>query len=172
MQPNRDPSQSNGPVMDVQRPTVSSPPPSSDGMIRPNANSLGRPATMEYTRPRPIDAADPTGPSTSFAPPSEASRAQSPVIGKPKRSKAPLFIVLLLIVLAAGAAGAYYFLVMNKTETPAVVQPVVVEEKTTTIEATPEGVDTTVESIDKNLNSVDDTQDFTPNDVSDDALGL
>lgn len=183
MGPNREnePLGSSSPVMDIQRPAATG----QTDIVRP-ASSLGRPATMEYTRPRtepssfnPANTPTPTPPSRSFVPPTSqigdtSLPPEQPVVS-PKKSKKGLVMGLILFLLLAGAAagGAYYYFVMRETADPAPVatEPAPVEE-TSTIEATPEGVDKTIQSIDTNLNSVDDSADFTPNDVSDDALGL
>lgn len=160
---------SSGPVMDIQRPS------GQPDVIRPSS-PLGRPATMEYTRPRPDS---PTSPARSFSPESPVSddsiASAQPVV-KAKKSKKGLIIGLLLFLVVGGAAasGAYYYFMMRDDAQPQPVatEPVAPVEETTTIEATPEGVDKTVQTIDTNLNGLNDTTDFTPNDVSDDALGL
>ncbi len=170
MQPNREYEPTGGSMDGVQPPRPASPQSSSDNFIRPNQN-LGRPATMEYTRPRSADGATPAN---TFAPAPEMSPSSSgkPVIKTAHKSRVPLVILILLILVAAGGA-AYYFLVMKKAPAPvATPAATVTTVEKTTVEATPEGVDATVTSIDKKLNSVDDAKDFTPNDVSDDSLGL
>lgn len=166
--------------MDIQSPRVSAPPrPATSSapeptIVRPTVSS--RPATMEYTRPRPDDPSAPR-----FTPDNDQAKVQqmasySQQNQKPKKSKKGLVIGLILfLLLAGGAAGGayYYFMVMNKQEAAVVEepapQPAPAEEGIT---ATPEGVDKTIQSIDQSLNSVNDDQDYSPNDVSDDSLGL
>ncbi len=157
--------------MDIQRPSAPGTPqpsPVQQPTVVSPSGSLSRPATMEYTRPRPEDPAAP-----SFTPAPQPEPMTEP---KQKKSKKGLVIglfVTLFVGLAAAGAG-YYFMVYNKSE-PAPVQnetPVATEAEPAKIEATPEGVDAATDEIDKQLNSVDDSQDFTNNDVSDDTLGL
>lgn len=170
MQPNNGDNQMR-PVMDIQRPTVSAPPqPQPSPNIKAPSGSINRPATMEYTRPRP---GDPTAPSFTPTPMQQPNLAESP---KPKKSKKVLIIVLFVVLfLGLTVAGAgYYFAVMNKKE-PTPAQPVETQPtdtKSDKLEATPEGVDKSVEQIDQSLNSIDDTQDFTSNDISDPSLGM
>lgn len=170
MQPNKDENQFT-PVMDVQRPSSTMPPSRQPTVVSPSG-PLGRPATMEYTRPRPDDPSTP-----SFAPEPQPQSTQFSAPQKQKKSKKGLVIaifVVLFLGLAAAGAGYYYFALYNKSEpAPAQnAQPAPAETESTAIEATPEGVDNATEQIDQQLNSLDDTQDFTNNDVSDDGLGL
>lgn len=173
MDPNREEYSTPGtPVMDIQRPSSQPPAPQGPTVIQPS-NSLNRPATMEYTRPRPDD---PNAP--SFTP--EPSQAFTPPVGgssvKPKKSKKGLVITLfILLILGLGAAGGayYYFKVYKKpVPVPAVTTETPAPAQSDSIEATPEGVDKVTDSIDQKLNGVNDTEDFKPNDVSDDGLGL
>lgn len=169
-----------GPVMDVQRP--SSPPPqqpqTAPRVIQPNQPS-SRPATMEYTRPRP--AAEPAQTSSQFSPdpsrlPEDTLAPDNQKPPKQKKSIKKFVIITLVVVLIAALAGAgtyYYQQVMNKPE-PAQPQPEPQPQPVEdgSVEATPEGVDQTVDAIDQQLNSLNDAEDFTPNDVSDQGLGI
>lgn len=171
MQPNRQNEQfGGGPAMDIQRPAPVSQP---NDVIRPSAEALGRPATMEYTRPRPTVSGQAPGASFSPSPTTDGGPSFTPQSPAKKKSKKGLVIgIVVFLLVIVGAGAAYYFFMMDTTEpAPVATEPAVVEESTA-VEATPEGVDKTIESIDKQLNSVDDSADFTPNDVSDDALGL
>lgn len=159
--------------MDIQRPSSSVPPRSPQGptVISPSG-SLGRPATMEYTRPRPDDPSAP-----SFTPEPQPQSGQFAAPAKQKKSKKGLIIavfVILFLGLTAAGAGYYYFTVYNKdkAEPAQSTAPAPAETESTTIEATPEGVDKATEQIDQQLNGLNDTEDFTTNDVSDDGLGL
>lgn len=173
MEPNK-PSSDKQPVMDVQRPSAS--PSDSPQVIQPNSGSLGRPATMEYTRPRPEN---PTADSPSFStpsthiPPTEPSKM--PEKPKPKKSK-KIFAALLIIIGLIGIVGAavfFYIAYQNEEPVPAAVtepEPEATAEEGA--QATPEGVDQTIQEIDQTMNSLDDTTDFSPSDLSDDSLGL
>ncbi len=156
--------------MDVQHPTSAPPsPPQQPTVIQPSG-SYGRPATMEYTRPRPDDPSTP-----NFAPTPQPAQFTAPA--KQKKSKKGLVLAIFIILflgLAAGGAGYYYFAVYKEEKVVPVEntpQPAT-ETEPTTIEATPEGVDKATEQVDQQLNGLDDTADFTANDVSDDGLGL
>lgn len=157
--------------MDIQRPTAPMQPPQPARIITPN-NTLSRPATMEYTRPRPDD---PNAP--SFSPQPDSQRQPQPA-AKPKRSKKPLviFLVAFIVLGLAGGGAYYYFAVYKKPAAAPVAQQSAQTTQTTTsddtIEATPDGVDKTIQAIDKNMNTLDDTGDFTSNDVSNSNLGL
>lgn len=151
--------------MDIQRP-------SQPTVIKPGS-SLGRPATMEYTRPRLDNDTQP--PSLTPVPAPAEPAPQQPIVSKPKRSKKPLIVLLIILLLAAGGGAYYYFMVMNKEAAPVVTpqpEPAAPKEDANTVEATPEGVDKVIQQIDESMNSVNDAEDFKPNDVSDDALGL
>lgn len=175
MQPNNRPTRPGaGPVMDIQRqrPSVQQP-------FR--GNGMSRPATMEYTRPRSnYDTSSPgvpTMPTEVSQPAADPSLLQTQPVAnnRPKRSKKPLVITLIVVLLlAAGAAGAYYFFMLNDDVAgpPPVSTPATVEEEPAVIDATPEGVDRVVEIIDESLDSIDDDADFSPNDISNDSLGL
>lgn len=176
MQPNN---RSNGPVMDIQRPNTTQPPAPARPTVPQESVSassrLGRPATMEYTRPRP---GGPTQPSRFDASADQAkvhemTKDDTPT---PKKSKKGLIlgVVVFLIVVLAGGAAAYYFLVMNQDQ-PAVVeqQPELApEEDVNAIDATPEGVDNATNAIDQSLNSLDDNADFRSDELTDSALGI
>lgn len=174
MQPNKEDSRPKMPVMDIQRPVPSTP---SEPVIIKPSTSLGRPATMEYTRPRPDSSNTP-----NFNPKADLDRvqqmAQEPTLPdvQKKRSKKPLIITLIIFIILALAGGGayYYFMVMNKEEpTPVVNQPEPAPEPTgNEVTATPDGVDKTIQSIDQGLNSLNDDADYSPNDINDDALGL
>lgn len=156
--------------MDIQQPTA--PPPSSpqqQPQVFQPSGSFGRPATMEYTRPRPDEPSSP-----SFTPTPRPAQFEAPKQKKSKKGLVIALFVILFLGLAAGG-GAYYYFTMYKKETVVPAQnttPAPTETESSTVEATPEGVDKATEQIDKQMNSVDDTQDFTTNDVSDDGLGL
>ncbi len=163
MPPNKE-NNPGSPVMDIQRPNQPT-------VIKPSG-SLNRPATMEYTRPR-LDSTQ----MPSLTPvPAPSEPAPQPIVSKPKRSKKPLVVLLLVLLLAAGGGGAYYyFMILNKDVAPAVTQqpePEAPKEDADAVSATPEGVDEVTRQIDESMNSVNDTEDFKPDDVSDDALGL
>jgi hypothetical protein len=176
MQPNKP----TGPVMDIQRPAPqpASPPrppmPAIDTMATQQpATQLTRPATREYTRPRPED---PTAP--SFTPATDPAR-MAPAVAepvKPKKSKKGWLIAVVIFVLIGviGGAAAYYFLVMNKEEAAVTQQPVQTQstQEEAKVEATPEGVDTATNAIDKSLNSVNDDADFPSDQLTDTSLGL
>ncbi|MCA9343013.1 hypothetical protein KC950_03330 [Candidatus Saccharibacteria bacterium] len=178
MQPNRSEDNSQ-PVMDVQRPA-----PSAGGsgpqVIKPNSKSLNRPATMEYTRPRmdspPSEPSMGTGSGFSGEDPSNLASSQDSgnKSNKPKKSK-KIFATILIIIGVLGIAGAgvyFYMTYQEETPEPVVEAPVETETEEQAIEATPEGVDATMEKIDNSLGELDDTEDFPPNEVSDDSLGL
>lgn len=175
MQPNKRQGQST-PVMDIQKPTSFG---SQSSKISPSPIN-SRPATMEYTRPRNnSDNLNAPNPNVNFAPQPDVSFTPAT---PPKKSKAGLVItavIILFLVIMGGSGAYYYFAVESKT-------PVAQEDTTTKptetkteqesgpliIEATPEGVDRVTSDIDKQLNTLDDTQDFSANDVSDASLGL
>lgn len=168
MPPNK---QEPGPVMDIQRPNTLSSAPKDPTVIAP-ANPLGRPATMEYTRPRSQDPATPNVPSQTEQRINESPFKPAP---KPKKSHKGLWIsLIILLFVGIGGAGAYYYFMVMNNEDPVPV-PAATQTQTedvTKIEATPEGVDATTESIDKSLGGLDDTADYNPDQVSDDSLGL
>lgn len=183
MQPNSSSSNnSNGdnqfrPVMDVQRPPSAPPPQSvqSNQQQRPNqyiGDISTRPATMEYTRPRPDIAQQ-----FNANPVMQAGLQPTPPEQKKSRKGLVIAIFLSIILLTAGGGGYYYFVVVAKNKPVAdqsLTQPVAQEEKVESdkIEATPAGVDKTIENIEQQLNNLDDAQDFNANDVSDESLGL
>lgn len=163
--------------MDIQRP-ASQPAPS---MQRPNAPTVitpnDRPATMEYTRPRPTANNEVPNNKFSFSPQPDLSFESQNVPKKSKKSLALTVFVLLFIGLAVGGGAFYYFSVYKNKSQPVAPapQPAATEQPTNeaqAVEATPEGVDKTTEEIDKQLNTTDDTQDFSADDVSDASLGL
>lgn len=168
MQPNRNQNQPT-PVMDIQRPTQSSPP---SQVISP---TLDRPATMEYTRPRTNNGNNAPNQYQNFAPQQDMSFAPTAV---PKKSKKGLIItvaIVLFLIIMGGTGAYYYFAVEGKTPVAQETLPPAqteTEPSTKTIEATPEGVDLVTAEIDKQLSTTDDTQDFSANDVSDSNLGL
>jgi hypothetical protein len=173
MQPNKNGSQTPMPVMDIQHP-VSSPSPG-PVVIKPSA-SLGRPATMEYTRPR-VDNAN----TQTFNPAADMERVQqmsqepAELNAQKKPSKKPLIITLIiaLVLLLTGGGVTYYFVMKSDSSAPVVNQPEPTSEPATNeITATPDGVDKTIQSIDQGLNSLNDDTDYSPNDINDDALGL
>lgn len=159
--------------MDIQRPNTTPPSPQpldrKPTVFTPNGQQT-RPATMEYTRPRP----DTTQPTYSQTP----SPEQQAPVSKPKKSKKGLvFGVFMLLFVGLIGTGTYYYLAIYKK--PAVVAPQPAPETkqpesadSTSVQATPEGVDKTTQDIDQQLNSQNDTQDFAPNDVNDSSLGL
>lgn len=107
------------------------------------------------------------------APPQPVSSPES-FNQKNKKSgahKIAIIVAVLTLVLISSAL-VYFFIVKNEKPT-AVDQPQPQPAPTEQIDlASPEGVDQTIKSIDQSLNSVNDQADFTPNDVSDDTLGL
>lgn len=165
MQPSNKDNNPGSPVMDIQRP-------SQPTVIKP-AGPLGRPATREYTRPR---SDNPIGDPFSFSDqPQNMSSTPQPVVSKPKRSKLPLIILVLVLLTAAGGGAYYYFMIMKKDTAPVAntqPQPTAPAEDTNKIDASPDSIDKVTNEIDENLNSINDTEDFKPDDVSDDALGL
>lgn len=178
MQPNN---RSNGPVMDIQRPSSTQPstPPrpvvSQESLS--TSSQLGRPATMEYTRPRPGVPNQPSRFDSSADQAKVQEMAKSTDQPKPKKSKKGLIIgIALFLILALGGGGAaYYFLVLNKDQPAAVEQqpaPTVEPEEDSAIQATPEGVDNATNTIDQSLNSLDDNADFRTDELTDDALGI
>lgn len=173
MQPNKE--QNNvTPVMDIQRPsqTSSSSQPRPTTVFTPSSQQT-RPATMEYTRPR-------ADTQNSFDQSPQISQ-QDISVNKPKKSKKGLIIGLFVVLFIglSGAGAAYYYMAIYKKPAPqaqpqpvAETQPTETTADSTTVQATPDGVDQTVEDIDQQLNSQNDTQDFPSNDVSDSNLGL
>lgn len=91
-----------------------------------------------------------------------------------KSSKAIIIIVAVLVALAliAGAGYAYYTTSQKNKKasntTPATTQST--EKKTADVKGT--DVDNTSTALDTSLKKVDDTKDFTANDLSDATLGL
>lgn len=166
MEPNKPKGQQ--PVMDVQRPA----PPAGDtspGIIQPSSDSLSRPATMEYTRPRPDgDGPDFSGPATNIPPAGPSDNSTK----KPKKSKKVLvFTLTVLVILAIAGAGAYFYMAY-KQETPApVAETPVIAPVEETVQATPDGVDQTIDKVDQSLNALDEST-LGENDLSDDSLGL
>ncbi len=175
MQPNNKEQNNVAPVMDIQRPTQTSPSPQPrpTTVFTPSSQQT-RPATMEYTRPR-MDT------NTTFDQSPQISQ-QDINMNKPKKSKKGLIISLfVLLFVGLSGAGAYYYMAVYKkaaSQPQPQPQPVVETQPTetttdsSTVPATPDGVDQTVEEIDQQLNSQNDTQDFPSNDVSDSNLGL
>lgn len=181
MQPSRDDNQFS-PVMDVQRPVRPQSQAPSPQQFQPQGSAVGqqpqqpntvvssRPATMEYTRPRPGELSAP-----SFSPEKQTEQYVAPKTKKSKKGPVIALFIVLLLALIGGGGGYYYFAVYSDSKvTPTVVEkPQPVEEANTSkIEATPEGVDKATEQIDQTLNSLNDTEDFKPNDLSNDNLGL
>ncbi len=80
-----------------------------------------------------------------------------------------LIVVLLILALLAGAAVAYI-------QTNKKVQPTTTKETTTTTPTTTKvkgtDIDKTSNDLDTSLKKVDDTKDYTSNDLSDTSLGL
>lgn len=91
-----------------------------------------------------------------------------------KNSKAVIIIVAVLVALAliAGAGYAYYTTSQKNKKannnTPAVTQST--EKKTTDVKGA--DIESTSTALDTSLKKVDDTKDFTANDLSDATLGL
>lgn len=177
MQPNKEQNQASGPVMDIQRPSSQPAPsvqrPSAPTVITPN----DRPATMEYTRPRPTANSETPNNKFAFSPKSDLSFESQNVPKKSKKGLVLAVFVVLFIGLAAGGGAFYYFSIYKNKSQPVAPapQPVATDQSTIeaqAVEATPEGVDKTTEEIDKQLNTTDDTQDFSADDVSDASLGL
>lgn len=82
-------------------------------------------------------------------------------------------IIILTVVLILGAllGGLIYVRSQNNNDTadqPVATSPVQDESGRVTTEE----IDETVNEIDKTLNSLNDSGDFTPNDLSDNTLGL
>lgn len=181
MQPNKPSGSSSQPVMDVQKPapTVGGSP--GPQVINPNnRSSLNRPATMEYTRPRMDGSSSGPNMGSDFSSGQEESNISNANMSdgkKPKGSKKSkkLFATLLIIIGVIGIAGAgvyFYLAYQEETPKPVVEAPVETVTEEQAIEATPEGVDATIEKIDKSLSDLDDTNDFPPNELGDDSLGL
>lgn len=170
MPPNKQ--EDTGPVMDIQKPLTVATPPKDPTVISPSG-PLGRPATMEYTRPRPQDPNTP-----KFTPAPEERMKESPFKApdKKKKSHKGLWIsLIILLVVGVGGAGAYYYFMVMNNESPATTtttqQETATQEEASTVQATPEGVDQTTEAIDKSLSGLDDA-DYNQSQVSDDSLGL
>ena len=121
MEPNKQSSNSQ-PVMDVQNPSRG--PNDAPQVIQPNNNSLGRPATMEYTRPRPENPQN-DNPSSGFSSPTThvPSPEPSKVPEKPKAKKSKKIVATMLIIIGLlgtiGAAAFFYITYQNEEPTPA-----------------------------------------------------
>ncbi len=187
MQPNNNRNNADNqftPVMDIQRPSSvppAQPTPRSNpynATQQPTAEINTRPATMEYTRPRPGGPANNVAAQFNSNPVMQAGMQPAPM-SEQKKSKKGLVIALFLatLFLIVGGGGFYYYVAVAKKSPVADQQtaPVVDEkptENTSKIEATPEGVDKVITDLDQQMNSLDDAQDFNANDVSDDSIGV
>ncbi len=175
MQPNKNQGQPT-PVMDIQRPSSSGLQPSKMSPTPIN----NRPATMEYTRPRTTNGSLNTpNQNVNFTPQPDPSFNPKPSTEKSKAGLVITAVIILFLIVMGGSGAYYYFAVESKTPvvsetTPKPTEPTADEQESEPliIEATPEGVDKVTSDIDKQLNTLDDTQDFSANDVSDASLGL
>lgn len=159
--------------MDVQRPPQQPEVPSrpQPNIVQPSSNpSLSRPATREYTRPRP-DGSTPdfSGPNT-HVPPAAPSQKE------PKSSKGKKIaigsLVAIIILLLAGTGAYLYLNMQDEPAAPVATETTPEPAPEEGVQATPAGLDKVIADIDQILNSLDDTADFKPNDLSDDSLGL
>ncbi len=107
--------------------------------------------------------------------PTDLNAANMSMAKPPKKgSKAVVIVVALLVALAliAGAGYAYYSTSKknkkSSNSTPAVTQPT--SQSATEVKAA--DIDSTVTSLDASLKKVDDTKEFTANDLSDATLGI
>jgi uncharacterized protein HemX len=94
--------------------------------------------------------------------------------GRPKKhGKGGVIVAAILIVLCLiGGAGYAYWQNSKETPVPAPTQTTKATTQTTTAKVTGKDVDSATKDIDASLNKVNDTTDFTTNDLSDATLGL
>lgn len=146
MNPNEVKPGTTGPVMDVQRPQANTTPPAS--AMAPADN-----ITASMTDPH--------------------IQANTTIRKRPK-GKIIVLVAGIVIILAA-ASTAFYFLILKEDakNTPAPA-PTVVEDTSSDANerVRTDEIDTLVTDIDNTLNTLNDSQDFTQNDISDSALGL
>jgi uncharacterized protein HemX len=122
------------------------------------------------------------GPTPDAAPPQSGVQPAPPVdvtkapmggqksSGKKSSKKLIVLGTVLILVLLAAGGGAYVYLKNANKKTATTNTPVVQTE--TKPKATAADVDAASKALDTNLASVDDSKDFTPNDLSDTTLGL
>lgn len=92
-----------------------------------------------------------------------------------KKSHLVAIVIAVLIAVLIITGSIFAFVVSRDSSEPTPPAAPQVEEQTPAVSegtATPESIDQINKVIDQQLNSVNDQQDFTPNDISDESLGL
>jgi len=174
------------PVMDIQRPQRPV-----DGVVQPGGvtvpNITAEPSLtpppqqfvpQQMTPQPPIEPAAPTpniaADATEVGAPNYEQ--QHTALNKQIRSKrrglmAVIIITIIVTIGLIGAAGYMYWQSRNKQNVPAVTEPVNnCDSDDGRVDAAE--VDAATQEIDDALNSLNDSEDFSTNDVSDDGIGL
>ncbi len=139
----------NGPLMDVQ-PPVANP--------------------MPTQMASPIN--DPMAPADNIVQHSSTVQQPAPDAPKPAKKKMSgvLVAVIITFVVMLIIGGAVVWFIMMKNDSAPAAKPTVTTSENERVST--QQIDDTTKSIDNTLNTLNDSQDMTPSDVTDQTLGL
>lgn len=165
------------PLETVEPPTDNVPPPAPSDVEMPADDVPPAPlaATPEPTEPM-ANPASPTGKTLQELLAEEEARNPSLMpssqSGKGGKGKSVTIIVIVLLMLALIGGAVFAYIQTNKKVKPATDNTSTTAPAATTTTVSGTDIDKTSSDLDASLKKVDDTKDYTANDLTDTTLGL